>query len=242
MRVSSVLVSVAFVLPLPITAAAEPESTSSASTESPTPAAVSVTNVPDADRVWMNAAPASREKEMQFALRLAANTPGEDVFGTQVFLLGEVGFKQSKSVFLGAYIGGGIGGVGRDLKDQCVLFPAGCSGSTTSFRIGAEFQKHLLPGERFNPWLGIGLGYALSKASIDHQKPNRSPATAVAGDAEIRLMWGVDMRINPTIGLGPFIDGNYGGGTGEFRDVDGQKRDMKSIVWTTIGWRVVFFP
>ena len=194
------------------------------------------------ERAWMLSAPLARDAGLQMALGLSVRGSSRGVFGSQGALLGELGVKTSASVLLGAYAGIAVGGVGSDLAATCPT-GAACSGFSTNVRFGAQFQRHFLPGERFNPWIGIGLGYALSNASLT--RPGLLGASAQSSGPELRLAFGIDVRINGSFAVGPVLDGGYETVVaGEVRDGGGGARELpkEGGTWSTLGVRFVVFP
>ncbi len=194
------------------------------------------------DRAWVLAAPPPREDSVQFAARLGGVSWSGDIFGSQLEVVAGGGYKQGANNYFGGYGAFGIGSVGAEIERTCPPNST-CSGRTTSFRFGAEFQRHFLPGERFNPWFGIGLGYA--RAAATYERPSLNAVDAVAAGLDVRVMLAIDIRVSETFALGPVIDAGFGPGlSGEVTDGIGGKRGLPEDVgrWGSVGWRFVVFP
>lgn len=193
----------------------------------------------DPDRKWTDSAPAARTS-FQLALRLGTNDAANDFFGNQIAAVLEGGWKITRSEFVGVYVSGGIGRPGSLLTQRCTPGDE-CGERSTSFRTGAEGIHSFLPGERFNPWFGAALGFTTARAALSRPRPSLD-ATAVAVGLETRIMLGIDIRVNETFGVGPYIDVTYTPGVSA-KLHDNGTRDLKNTdTWSSIGVRFVLFP
>jgi len=191
----------------------------------------------------------------QLALRTGVAIPFGDTFkdnklsdgvAAQLPLVVDIGGKVIPNLFLGGYLGIGVGGVGGRTADFCDAADLSCLG--VGIRIGVEAQYHILPAEFVNPWIGYGIGYESLGVGISG---NGGPDTSssVGGLEFAHFMGGADFRLSRVAGIGPFIDvslGRYGsqttdnGSTTTSRDIDSSLRATHG--WVMFGARVVFFP
>lgn len=199
-----------------------------------------------------NDAPPAREG-FQLALRGGIGLPFgksggtesmSDVFGNQAAFTVDIGGKLGRHVFLGAYLGLGVGGTSGKLEDSCKQYD---SCVTATFRIGAQVQYHVLPSEKINPWFGYGIGYEGSGATA--KKGSDEATVAAAGVEYGHFMGGVDFRLNKTFGIGPFIDfslGQYSKVSYKVNDRETTNtvadNDQTLHQWVQLGVRGVFFP
>lgn len=167
-----------------------------------------------------------------------------DTVSGQVPLFIELGGKPIKQLFLGAYLGLGIGGVTGDLEDDCDQYDVDCL--AFSAHLGAEVQYHILPHEDLNPWVGYGIGF--ESLSIAVTQGDEDGNLSFGGFQFARFMGGVDFRINRTLGIGPFVDfslgqySSYRVDAPAFPDDEIDFDDKALHEWLTIGARFVFFP
>lgn len=213
----------------------------------------SLSAVGSAPTMTSNGAPKAA-RGFQMALRTGVSIPfgkasGDDddsmsdLFSAQVPLIIDVGGKLGEYVFLGGYLGLGVGGVAGQTSDLCDAANAKCL--STTVRIGVQAQVHFAPAEKVNPWLGYGIGWEASSVAIRNDGVDSSVSTS--GPEFAHFMGGVDFRLSRTVGIGPFVDMSLGQysririETDEFGasgDVD--KKALHG--WLTLGARLVFFP
>lgn len=171
-------------------------------------------------------------------------TAMSNTFGGQVPFIVDIGGKLSPSIFLGGFLGLGIGGAGGNLKTLCD--GSGLSCSTATFRIGAEIFYGFIPDGSVNPWLGYGIGIESSGVGISGN--GRSGTVALSGFEFAHLMGGADFRVSPIFGIGPFVDfslGQYTRVTEDFGTggrIEGSIANTTMHEWLTLGVRGVFWP
>jgi hypothetical protein len=149
-----------------------------------------------------------------------------DVAGLQVPFILDIGGKPERHIFVGGYLGFGVGSSAGAFSTAC----SSC-GATTKI-IGAEVYYSILPDDRVNPWIGYGLGYSWLSAG------SGAPEIDLHGFDLARLTFGVDFRLSRTIGLGPYID--YTVGVYTYANGDIHERAVHE--WLTIGPRFVLLP
>jgi hypothetical protein len=192
----------------------------------------------------------------QLALRTGIAVPlGEsnegdkmsDVFGVQFPIIADIGAKVIPEIFIGAYVGFGIGGASGNVSDSCSRNGLSCT--TTTFRIGAQIQYHIAPAAKVNPWIGYGFGY--ERSGLSGSKNGDSASVGISGLELAHLMAGVDFRLSNVFGIGPFVDfalGQYSS-TSSDSSVNGRStstsRDIDKTAlhqWFTLGVKFTFFP
>lgn len=221
----------------------------------PAPAA-STTEAPPDEHV-KGEAPAARTG-FQIALRTGVAVPlgevdkGEamsDSFGVQVPIVADIGYKFLPQLFVGAYLGLAVGGVGDKIKQACDKVVVDCT--AVGLRFGVEGQFHILPEGRWNPWVGYGIGYEISGASGTSPRSNDKLTAALGGVEFAHFMAGLDYRISRVVGLGPFADfslGQYATATveqtlnGVTTRTNGDLKDKALHEWLLLGVKVTFFP
>jgi hypothetical protein len=176
-----------------------------------------------------------------------------DYLGPQFSSTVDIGGKIIPNLFIGGYLGLGIGGAGGKASDFCSQFNLSCTGVT--LRIGIEGQFHILPDQKINPWVGYGIGYEASSLSSSAKNGNSNNSSSVtrAGIELAHLMGGVDFRISRVFGVGPFLDfslGQYSSASGSLSTgsssssstLSNDIKDKTLHEWITIGGKVTFFP
>jgi hypothetical protein len=170
-----------------------------------------------------------------------------DGISGQIPLTLDVGYRVIEPLFIGAYLGYGIGFVGDELDDVCTG-DVDCSVST--FDLGLQAQYHLDPGSGMDFWFGAGLGYE-SMTSSTEAAGTTIDATAKALP-QIMLQLGLDFG-EPGMGYGPFLRFTHatfdefegecdGDACGAITTVDGDIDDdvQAGHQWLTIGFRGTF--
>ena len=175
----------------------------------------------------------------------ADNPKMSDYVSTQFALILDIGAKIIPNLFIGGYLGLGIGGAGGNQADVCDKNNLSCS--AVSLRIGIQAQFHFIPDGKINPWAGYGIGYEATSLSAS-ANGNSSSLTATGVEFG-HLMGGVDFRITRVFGVGPFLDlgiGQYGSLTGSGSNsnssVSNDIKDKALHEWLTIGGKFTFWP
>ena len=175
----------------------------------------------------------------------AKDSSQSDTFGPQFSTTLDIGGKVMKYLFIGGYLGFGVGGSGGKLSDQCSKANATCT--AVSLRIGVEAFFNILPDDKINPWVGYGIGFESSGIGVSGAG---SDVTQTASGIEFaHLMGGVDFRVSRVFGIGPFLDlslSQYSktsvSGSGAALTGSGDIQDKAIHEWITIGAKVTFFP
>jgi hypothetical protein len=93
-------------------------------------------------------------------------------------------------VYAPGWLGGGLHGA-CDSASDCSVF---------DMRAGVELQYHLAPQERWDPWLGAGLGYEWLHIGFSQ----RSSPLWASGFELVNLQAGLDGAVGTRVRLGPF--------------------------------------
>jgi len=213
------------------------------------PTAASTTDGP-------SGAPPAAHTGLQLGLRTGVAVPfGEvengarisDSFTPQVSIIADVGIKPAPDLFLGAYVGVAVGGVGNTVKQACDAVGVDCT--AVGVRFGIQAQYHFNPDGKWNPWIGYGIGLELLGAS--GSKNNDKLDAGLFGVEYAHFMAGADYRVNRVVGIGPFADfalGQYGSGSVETIQRGVSRKDNGALAnpslheWLTLGLKVTFFP
>jgi hypothetical protein len=202
---------------------------------------------------------------VQLALRTGLSIPLGDATGApqdelrerysvQVPFVFDIGAKFWPNVYIGGYLGFGVGAEGAsdrveelcDDKDSNDENDIACSAYT--LRIGAEARYYFSPDETLDPWISYGIGFEAAGQSIDDRPQRRSEETTARGIEFARLGAGFDWRASRVFGLGPLVEVAFGQYTHTRTEVngvetfDGPIDDRAMHSWATIGMRGVFFP
>lgn len=167
-----------------------------------------------------------------------------DGFSGQVPIFMEIGGKVIPNLFLGGYLGLGFGGPPGEFDTLCNS--GGLTCVAVGFRIGAEIQYHILPGEMTNPWVGYGIGF--ESLALGMSQGGQSWTDSYSGLEFAHLMGGIDFRLNRIFGIGPFVDYSIGDYTTYhveepgFATVDGDIQVTRTHEWLAFGVRGTFFP
>ena len=141
----------------------------------------------------------------------------------------DLGWFITPRLYVGVAFSYGIGlGAGR-LNPTCGDPDIDCSAQMYSF--GAVAHWHFRPEERWDPWIGVGLGYEIVQVTATSQVDNSTvnPSPALQG-LDLSLTAGLDFKPLRYVGLGPYVEaaaGPYVAGASGF-DIHG---------WAVVGVR-----
>jgi hypothetical protein len=160
----------------------------------------------------------------------------------------DLGYRVIDPLFVGAYLGYGIGFLASDAEDLCEMTDADCSVST--FDLGLQAQYHLAPGSGMDFWFGGGLGY--ESLSTSTEASGTTLDFTASALPQIMLQLGLDFG-DPSMGYGPFLRFTHatfseteaecdGDGCDFFMAADGDIPDDSQAghQWLTIGFRGTF--
>jgi len=113
----------------------------------------------------------------------------------------DAGFRANPNVYVGVFFQYGFAFVNNNQNPDCAQ--SGVSCSAKDLRLGVNAHYHFSPGESFDPWVGVGVGYEW--LALDISAGNIS-ASATAGGFEFgNLQLGGDFAVAPNFGIGPFF-------------------------------------
>lgn len=175
--------------------------------------------------------------------KASGETNGElsNLFGGQVPFIVDIGGKLSPNVMLAGYLGLAFGSAGTDLKKACAQVTCTVVGA----RLGAEIFYQFSPAASMNPWIGYGVG--VEATSVSASSGGQTVSVTASGPEFAHLMFGLDFRLNSTIGLGPFIDLSVA----QYNKVEiksgilsaSSEIEKKAIhEWLTLGVKLAFWP
>jgi hypothetical protein len=112
----------------------------------------------------------------------------------------DIGYMVTPDVMLGAY------GQFAPLVTRNCDTGASCRGSNV--RVGIQAQFLLSTVEKVNPWVGFGFGYEI--LSLDERLTGDEVTASARGFELAHLQAGVDLRVTPALGIGPFVGYSIG--------------------------------
>ena len=83
-----------------------------------------------------------------------------------------------------------------------------CDGNDQRF--GIDLHYHILPKEMIDPWVGLGVGYEISRKNFGATAAADSESYVLNGFQFVDLQLGADLRFVDRIPFGPFIDLSFG--------------------------------
>jgi len=158
----------------------------------------------------------------------------------------DLGVRATPNLYFGGYFQYGFAFVG-DLASS----PGGasncssgvsCSGSVLA--LGVAMHYHFQPADKFDPWVGIGLGYEW--ANLSASQGNASAGLQVSGVQFLNLQVGGDFKTSSNVGFGPYAAlslGEYSNcgvsyGGGSLGDCSIHNQTLHE--WVSLGVRAVF--
>lgn len=186
----------------------------------------------------------------------ATGAPGDSLgarLAWQVPLALDIGAKIFPNVFVGAYLGLGIGAEGSDplveglCSDDDEDFENDVSCSGTTFRIGLEGQYQFTPDQKTNPWIGYGIGFEGANETLKAQEQGYTEEASASGMTYATISGGLDLRTK-AVGAGPYGEVAIGRFTKGSTEVDGEETASGDIqdpawhAWISLGLRMVLFP
>lgn len=185
---------------------------------------------------------------MFFGGDLAQDLPVSRIYGPQMNLAFEGGFRLTNHLGLGLYADLGVGGAAGEQRDNCSLAGRDCTATTS--RVGLLLRHTFEPSARVTPWFSVGTGFA--QASVDANADAYGPSENVlqfSGWEIARIMAGVDLRSNQVFGVGFYAGVGFTRyGKVEFTDeVTGERfresiPDRQTHTLVEAGLRLTLFP
>lgn len=142
----------------------------------------------------------------------AAGDDLDRITAGQVPLWFDIGMHFSQHFTVAAYLSYGIGINSDEISAACddaAAMAAGIDVSCTNsdVRLGVQFLFHILPESLVDPWVGLGSGFEWLALTTRASAGGESASTtfAVSGFEMFNLQAGVDFKLTPRLGLGPFV-------------------------------------
>jgi opacity protein-like surface antigen len=123
----------------------------------------------------------------------------------------DAGYRFNPDVYVGVFFQYGFGFVNTDATPDCGQ--SGISCSVSDMRLGVNVQLHLAPGQSFDPWLGLGVGYEW--LFLDVSAAGNDAGVTGSGFEFANLQLGGDIVAAHNLAVGPFI----GLSLGQYRSV-----------------------
>jgi len=124
------------------------------------------------------------------------NTKLSDLISGMIPFWADVGYRIDPNWYVGGFFQFGLGFVPSSLCP-------GISCSENDLRFGLDVHYHFLPAGTFDPWVGIGAGYEIFNLSASSSGVSGSASTNgwEFGNAQL----GLDFKLSPEVGVGPFV-------------------------------------
>jgi hypothetical protein len=132
-------------------------------------------------------------------------TMGEVVTGMVPIQL-DVGYWVHRNILVGGYFQAAPALLSANQQNTCSNLrqqDASVACSLADYRLGIQGQYHFLPAERFDPWVGLGLGFEWLTGTFSDSDGYQT--TAYNGFEFIHLQGGLDLLAVPGLRLGPFL-------------------------------------
>jgi len=165
----------------------------------------------------------------------AKDSKMSDAFSGMIPVWVDVGYRIDPSLYAGLYAQYGLLSI-KDCPDG-----ADCSGS--DIRFGVMGAYHLMPAESFDPWLGFGIGYEMTK--VKFSAGGQDSSTTYKGLEFANLQLGGDYKVSDGFAIGPFLSfslGQYSSAEVEMAGVSasGDITDKGMHQWLALGVRGAF--
>lgn len=152
----------------------------------------------------------------------------------------DLGYMVTPNIMVGLY---GQYGIGLPAMDECDQSGIDCSASI--IRLGLQGQYHVSPAKTLDPWFGLGIGYEW--ASLTMEGGGAKMVSDSRGFEFLNLQAGLDYKLMPALGIGPFLSFSLGqyanynlevSGTGILDGSDSGSIDEQAMhEWLTFGVR-----
>lgn len=112
----------------------------------------------------------------------------------------DAGYMVTPNIMVGLYGQYGI----AFYKPKC---PTGASCSASDIRFGIQGQYHIMPAKSMDPWVGLGIGYEMTKFGLSASGVDVS--SSYNGFEFANLQGGLDFKAGPVM-VGPFLSFSLG--------------------------------
>jgi hypothetical protein len=167
---------------------------------------------------WPTAVVHAQNTGFEAGLRLGYGIPLGDVTGEggggdladgiegQIPIILDVGYRVIPQLFVGLYAQYGFGFVG-DVIDAACDASSEISCSAHDIRLGIEGHFHFMPGEKLDPWIGLGLGYEWLTLGVEGGGAEVS--ITASGFEFFNLQAGLDIAASEHFYVGPFLSVSF---------------------------------
>ena len=114
----------------------------------------------------------------------------------------DIGYRFDPNWYLGGFFQFGLGFVPSAASQPGGVCVTGVSCSVNDLRFGLNVHYHFLPAEILDPWLGVGAGYEILNLSASATGVSASGSNRGFEFGNVQL--GLDFKISPAFGVGPF--------------------------------------
>ena len=172
-------------------------------------------------------------------------------YSRQIFTFVDAGAKVTEDLYVGGYVGFATGEEGSDPRVESLCDPditEGVTCSAEAYHLGIELQYSFRPDQRFNPWVGYGIGWEVATQSLRDSIGDRREESSVSGLELARIGLGADWRLGRAVGLGFFLEFALGRYTRKEASVNGKELGSGSIddptlhSWIGLGIRMAVMP
>jgi outer membrane protein W len=116
----------------------------------------------------------------------------------------DVGYRFAKNWFVGGYFQYAFGMLNKDAgKTFAICDTGGNSCSSYDLRFGIEGAYNFMPGQDWQPWVGLGVGYEI--AHISATVGGASDDFEAKGWEFANVQLGVDYMVSPMFSVGPYV-------------------------------------
>jgi len=123
----------------------------------------------------------------------------------------DLGYRINPNIYVGAFFQYAFGFINSDQNPQCSQMGTSCSAS--NIRLGVNVHYHISPGQPFDPWFGLGVGYDWLLVGVS--MPGLNADVTDRGFEFANLQLGGDFMVSPTFRCGPFVSFSLG----EYRSI-----------------------
>ncbi|MFP2958122.1 porin family protein [Myxococcus sp. 1LA] len=125
-----------------------------------------------------------------------------DAYKGAIPLQADLGYFFNSNVYVGAYFQ-----YAPVFLPENALCEDGMNCSASQMRFGINASYHFRAGEKFMPWLGLGIGYEMinTKLSMKEGEVESIIGAGARGIEFASVQAGADYRINDTFSIGPYV-------------------------------------
>jgi hypothetical protein len=194
---------------------------------------------------------------LRFPTGQATGAPGDTLarrYSYQLPLALDVGYKVTKHVLLGGYLGFAYGAEGsqKDIDGYCEDDDSGLSNdvscSVFDYRMGILGQYHFIPAGKYNPWLGYSFGLEAVSQTLNDKPRGFKENTLTIGITYAKLDGGMDFRGKDGLGFGIYSEAAIGRYVSSRTEINGYTTyagpidDQHWHAWLGGGIRAVLLP